>query len=252
MRDSSARPGRLSRVFRYGGLSIAAVTFVLVVAHLAWTHSGNGEWQDVSEKDGIRIATLKVPGEVALKYKVNMHVEARLSDVVAFLSETETGNDLGAYDIRRIEEVSAPPVFYAYDTYKLRLPAPFGELEVVIINQYSQDPETKTVRVNVNAAPNKLPLDESIRRVVHLSNSWTLTPLESGGVNMESVSEMDLGMPYVLANLAMPGVIDDEFSKIRTFLKQDKYKNKQPAFIAELHDERPATVAVTAGLTKPD
>jgi len=242
---------RKSKVVRYGALSIAAVAFIAVIAHVAWTHSGTGEWKVVSEADGMRISTLKVPGESALKYKVNMRVEARLSDVVAFLSETETGNDLGAYDIRRIEEVSAPPVFYAYDTYKLRLPDPFGELEVVIINQYAQDPETKTVRVNVNAAPNKLPLDPGIRRVVHLSNSWTLTPLPGGTVNMESVSEMDLGMPYVLANLAMPSVIQENFSNIRALLKLDKYKNKQPAFIAELHQRDVADAPVTAGLISP-
>jgi len=243
---------RVSKVFRYGGLSIAAIAFLATIAHFTWTLSGTGEWQDLDETDSIQIATLKVPGEGALKYKVRMHVDARLSDVVAFLSETETGNDLGAYDIRRLEEVSAPPVFYAYDTYKLRLPEPLGELEVVIINQYAQDPETKTVRVNVNAAPNKLPLDPGIRRIVHLSNSWTLTPLPDGGVNMESVSEMDLGLPYVMANLAMPSVIRENFSNIRALLKLDKYKNKQPAFIAELPERRATSAPVTAGLVSPE
>lgn len=242
---------RNSRWLKYGGWSIATVAFLACIAHLVWTHSGTGEWKLVSDQTGIRVSTLKVAGESALKYKVNMHVEARISDVVAFLSETETGNDLGAYDIRRIEAVSAPPVFYAYDTYKLRLPEPFGELEVVIINQYAQDPETKTVRVNVNAAPNKLPLDASIRRVVHLSNSWTLTPLTSGGVDMESVSEMDLGMPYVMANLAMPAVINEEFGKIRGLLKLAKYRNKQPAYIAELTDRDVGNAPVTAKLIPP-
>ena len=242
---------RNSKVLKIGGLSIAAITVLAIISHFAWTHSGTGEWKVVSDTDGVQISTQKVPGESALKYKVNMRVEARLSDVVAFLSETETGNDLGAYDIRRIEEVSAPPVFYAYDTYKLRLPQPLGELEVVIINQYAQDPLTKTVRVNVNAAPNKLPLDPGIRRIVHLSNSWTLTPLAGGGVNMESVSEMDLGMPYVMANAAMPSVILENFSNIRALLKLDKYKNKQPAFIAELQEPGVADAPVTAGLISP-
>jgi hypothetical protein len=242
---------RVSKVLKYGGLSLATVAFLAAMAHFAWTFSGTGEWQRVSGKDGIQISTLKVSGESALKYKVDMRVEARLADVVAFLSETETGIDLGAYDIRRLEAVSAPPVFYAYDTYKLRLPEPFGELEVVIINQYAQDPDTRTVRVNVNAAPNKLPPDASIRRVVHLSNCWTLTPLPGGGVNMESISEMDLGMPYVLANLAMPSVIQENFGNIRALLKLDKYKNKHPAFIAELADPDVADAPVTAGLIPP-
>jgi hypothetical protein len=240
MHDATASSGRIAKVLKYGGLSMATAIVVVLAAHIVWTRSGSNEWQVVSDENGIRISTLKTPGDSSLKYKVSMQVKSRLSDVVSFLSDTHTGNDLGAFDIERIEEVSAPPVFYAYDSYKLGMPAPFGEIEVMIINQYYQDPLTKQVSVNVHAAPNKRPLDNNVRRVVQLSNNWTLTPLENGSVDMESISQMDLGMPYVLANLAMPKVIDGQFDKIREILQRDSYKNKRPAFISELHEEQQA------------
>jgi hypothetical protein len=167
-----------------------------------------------------------------------MHVDSRLSDVVFYLSDLNTGADVGAFDIRRLEQVSAAPLYYVYDTYKLKLPRPFGLLEVMIVNQYRQDPVTKQVTLNVYAAPGKRPLQKNVTRVVHLGNTWTLTPLESGGVDVESVLQMDLGTPYVLANLAMPALVDGEFDKMRATLKKDKFKNRKPAFISEPYEDQ--------------
>jgi hypothetical protein len=178
-----------------------------------------------------------------------MHVDSRLSDVVFYLSDLNTGADVGAFDIRRIEKVSAAPLYYVYDTYKLKLPRPFGLLEVMIVNQYRQDPVTKQVTLNVYAAPNKRPLQKHITRVVHLGNTFTLTPVESGGVDIDSVLQMDLGTPYVLANLAMPSLVDKEMDRMRQTLKLDKYKNRTPQFITEPHADQ--KVADAGRVTTP-
>lgn len=235
MNDSTdPQSGRPARFLKRSGLAIIGVLSALLVAHVTWTSSGSNEWKLVSDHSGVRISTLKTPGYSLLKYKVDMHVDSKLSDIVFFLTDLQSGGDVGAFDISRIEHVAAHPVNYVYDTYKLNLPRPFGPIQVMIVNQYFQDPATKQVSVNVYAAPNKRPLDTSIARVVHLSNNWILTPLASGGVDIESVSELDLGIPYVLANFVMPRVLDEEVSKMRAVLKQDKYKNGKPAFISEL------------------
>jgi hypothetical protein len=237
MNESTATGSSIAKVLRYGGMSLLGLFVVLLVAHVAWTNSGSNEWKVVSDKNGIRVSSMKTPGYSLLKYKVDMHVQSKLSDIVFYMSDLNTGYDVGASDIQRIEEVSASPVFYAYDTYKLAL-RPFGKLDVMIMNHYIQDPETKKVSINVYAAPNKKPVDPKVMRVVHLSNSFTLMPVQTRGVDIELISEMDLGLPYVLANLAMPGVIHEEFNKMREVLKKDRYKNKRPAFITELHEER--------------
>jgi hypothetical protein len=234
MNDSTEKSGRkVRKIFKYTGVSLAGIFPILLVSHLIWENSGSNEWQVVSDKSGVRVSTLKTPGETLLKYRVNMHIDSRLSDVVFYLSSTTTGSDVGAIDVRRIEEVSADPVFYAYDTYKLDMPPPWGRVQVMMIGQYHQDPQTKRVDLSVLAAPNRLPLDNDVRRIVHLSNNWTLTPAQGGGVEIESVAELDLGLPYVLANLAMPGVVNEEFNKMREVLKRDKYRNRTVAFVTE-------------------
>ncbi|HYD80797.1 MAG TPA: hypothetical protein VEC06_13385 [Paucimonas sp.] len=236
MNDSTEKSSKLAKVLRSGGKWTLGILAVLFVAHVVWVNSGSNEWKLESEKDGIRVSSMKSPGYTLKKYKVEMRTESKLSDIVFYMSDLNTGYDVGASDIRRLEEVVSPPVFYAYDNYKLDL-KPFGKLDVMIVNHYIQDPVTKKVTINVNAAPNKKPVDPNVKRVIHLSNNFTLTPLQTGGTDVELVSEMDLGLPYLMQNLVVPAVIHEEFGKMREMMKKDKYKNGKPAFITELHDD---------------
>jgi hypothetical protein len=242
--------GKARKVFKYMGMTMLVVLGALFVGDMAWEGSGSNEWQVASDKDGIRVSTLKTPGYRLLKYKVNMQVDARLSDVVFYLSDTGTGSDVGAKDVKRLESVTSQAVSYVYDTYKLDLPPPFGQAEVVLINTQKQDPLSKKVFVNIFAASNKKPLDPTVNRVGHLSNSWTLTPRPGGGVEIESISEFDVGLPYALANAAVPGVVAEEFGKMRNLLKQDKYKNHSLSFISEL-DQAPPQAALTGQAALP-
>ena len=241
MNDSSTKnKGTFAKVLKHGSRWTLGVLVVLFAADLAWTNSGSSTWKLVSDKDGIRVSSMKTPGYSLLKYKLEMHVDSQLSDIGFYMSDLNTGYDVGASDIRRIESLAAPPVFYVYDNYKLDL-SPFGKLDVMIINQYAQDPETKKVSINVYAASNKTPVDPQVARVVHLSNNFTLTPVQTGGVDIELMSEMDLGLPYIVQNLMVSGVAHKEFGKMREMLKKDRYKNGKPAFMTDLHKDQTST-----------
>jgi hypothetical protein len=233
-KQAGGRVGGLLR--RMGGWALA-VAAVLLVAHVAWVNAGSNEWKVVEEKEGIRVSRMKTPGYALMKYKVEMHLDSTLSAVVYYMSDLDTGYDAGATDLQRLQEVAVAPVFYAYDSYKLDL-KPFGMLDVVVVNHYVQEPDTKKVRINVYAAPNKKPADPNALRIVHLSDCFTLTPLERGGVDLELLSEMDLGLPYVMQNVFMPAVILDEMKKMRERLKKERYRNGRPAFITEPYPQQ--------------
>ena len=236
MNDTKKAGGRLAKLLKITGLVVG----LLFAAHIVWVQTGSSEWSLVSDEDGIRVWSMKPPGERLKKYKIEMHVDSHLSDVVFYMSDLNTGYDVGASDIRRIEQVLDDPVFLAYDTYKLDM-KPFGKLDVVIVNHYAQDPKTGVVRLNVQAAPNKIPVDPEVPRVKHLSNRFTMTPVDGGGVDIELVSEMDMGLPYVVQNLAMPKVAHEEFAKMREMFKKEKYRVGKPAFIVD-PAEQPAPV----------
>jgi len=228
MNDIKKKGGRLRKLLKITGV----LAVLALIAHVAWVQSGSAEWKLVSDEDGIRVWSMKPPGYALKKYKMEMHVTSHLSDVVFYMSDLNTGYDVGASDIRRIEEVLDDPVFLAYDTYKLDL-KPFGKLDVVIVNHYAQDPKTGVVRMNVHAAPAKIPVDPDVPRVRQLSNRFTFTPAADGGVDIQLLSEMDLGLPYVLQNLVMPKVAHDEFAKMREMFKKERYRVGKPAFIVD-------------------
>jgi hypothetical protein len=220
--------GRWGRRLLKVGMIAAAV---VMATHMVWVRWGSGEWTLASDSDGIRVWTMKAPGQALLKYRLQMHVESHLSDVVFYMSDLKTGYDVGATEIRRIEQVLDDPVFLAYDTYKLDL-KPFGQMDVVIVNHYSQDPKTGVVMLNVHAAPNKIPVDPNVPRVKHLSNRFTFTPA-AGGVDIDLVSDADLGLPYMLQNLVMPKAVHEEFAKMRETMKRPRYREGIPAFIVD-------------------
>jgi hypothetical protein len=236
---NDAAPRKRGMARRLGKWTLA-VAGILLVAHVTWVNSGSSEWKVVSDREGIRVSRMKTPGYAVMKYKVEVRLDSKLSDIVYYMSDLDTGYDAGATDMLRLQQVAVAPVFYAYDSYKLDM-KPFGTLDVMIVNHYTQDPRTKQVRIDVYAAPNKRPADPGAMRIVHLSDCFTLTPLAGGGVHLELVSEMDLGIPYVLQNLFMPDVAFDEMKKMRDRLKKDRYRNGKPAFITELHQDRDPT-----------
>lgn len=248
MNDTKKSGGKLARLMKIAGVLAA----LALVAHVLWVQSGSDQWTLVSDKDGIRVWSMKPPGYTLKKYKLEMHSTSHLSDAVFYMSDLNTGYDVGASDIRRIEQVMDDPVFLAYDTYKLDL-KPFGKLDVVIVNHYAQDPRTGVVRMNVHAASNRIPADPGVPRVTQLSNRFTFTPAKDGGVDIQLISEMDLGLPYMLQNAVMPGVVHEEFGKMREMFKKERYRLGKPAFIVDPAEPEPPapSAAPTATQSAP-
>lgn len=228
MNETKKSSGKLAKLMK-----VAAVGVLLaVVAHLVWFYSGSSQWEPVSDKEDIRVWSMKTPGQKMKKYKVEVRTTSDCSDFVFYMSDINTGYDVGASELKRIEQVVDDPAFLVYDTYKLDMKM-FGKLDVVIVNHYEQDPKTGVVRVNVHGAANKIPLDPKYPRIKHLSNNFTCTPLPEGGTDILLFSEMDLGIPYVLQNLMMPKISHDEIGKMREVLKRDRYRQGKPAFIVD-------------------
>lgn len=226
MNETKKAGGKLAKLIKITGV----VGVLLLVAHVGWVNSGSSQWEPVSDKDDIRVWSMKTPGQKMKKYKVEVLTKSDCSDFVFYMSDINTGYDVGASELKRIEEVSDDPSYLVYDTYKLDMRA-FGTLDVVIVNHYEQDPKTGVVQVNVHAAANKIPLDPKFWRIKHLSNNFTCTPLPQGGTKIQLFSEMDLGIPYFLQNLMMPTISHDEIGKMREVLKRDRYRQGKPAFI---------------------
>jgi len=212
---------------------IACVAFALALtmAHLAWKGAGSNEWQLARDENGIQVFTLKTPGQALLKVKARMKLDTRLSSAVALLRDDPFAVDAGK-EIRVIERIETPEVYLSYIAVE-EVPAPLGSRELVALVNYSQHAD-KRVEINVQAAPTKAPPGGTSPRVKHLNNVIQLSPSADGRLEWEVSSDVDMDVPYPLANFALPRELFDQLSRQRARVLTQKYAHAKLVSVREL------------------
>jgi len=104
----------------------------------------------------------------------------------------------------------------------------------VCLLNYAQDPKSKEVLINVQAAPSRLPPTPNTTRVTHLNNMFRLKPLADGEVEWEITGDVDMGLFYPLANLAMPQFIFQGLSDQRKLVMKDRYQQARLVSVQEM------------------
>lgn len=210
-------------------LALAAV----IVAHVAWKGAGSNEWQLARDENGIQVFTLKTPGQALLKVKARMKLDTSLSSAVALLRDDPFGLESGVSEIHVIERIETPEVFLSYIAVD-HVPVPLGSRELVALVNYSQDPATRHVEINVQAAPTKAPPNGTTARVKHLNNLIRLIPAADGRLEWEVSSDVDMDVPYPLANVALPRELFDQLSIQRARVLTQKYAQASLVSVREL------------------
>ena len=87
----------------------------------------------------------------------------------------------------------------------------------------------------VAAAPDKAPPNDCCFRVTEMNNTWRLTPLENGLVEIEYVFNTNMGgfMPALSLNTRRPKFVVSVLSKLQEFLDKKKYQDAKFDFIKE-------------------
>lgn len=203
-------------------------------AHYGWKASGSNEWELVRDEDGIQIHTLKQPGSSLLKFRATTRVKTSLaSSVFLFRGDQETNDDFGGKNFRIFDRIETPSVYSAYFKVEQPMPPPFGTKELVCMLNYAQDSKTKEVLINVQAAPSRLPPTAGTTRVTHLNNMFRLTPLPGGEVQWEVTGDVDMGLFYPLANVAMPEFMFKGISDQRKLVLTEKYQKARLISVQE-------------------
>lgn len=188
-------------------LRIALVTgFVLAVglftAHLVWKSSGSGKWQLEIDKDGVQVYSMKTPGSTLKEFRAVTKVKTSLQHVVAVFTDSSLQhcNDW-MHDclVSTAIEPWNPVGHYWLAFYRATPGRGFAPREFVIKLQFSQDPQTKTLFIDVTDVPDRLPPDKCCVRVL-IHNRWRWTPLKNDEVEVEVLEKFDAGIPYLLHN----------------------------------------------------
>jgi hypothetical protein len=233
MTTALSKPKNGFRRFIFPG--IMGLAALLIVAHYGWKYSGSNTWKLVKDEGGVRVYTLKAPGSTLLKVRADMRVKTSMSSAVFLLRGDETTvEDFGGKDFTVIDRVETPDLYFAYYAVKHVMPAPFTTKELVILLNYAQDKKSKEVVINVQAAPTRIAPTPDTSRITHLNNIFRATPLPGGEINWEVTLDVDMGIVYPLANLAMPDYLFQDLTKHKKLVLTKKYQQARLASVQEL------------------
>lgn len=223
---------------------IYVVFSLLVLAAVAgdwiWKESGSAEWKLAKDEDGVKVYTLKVPGDRLIKTKTVMEGDYTLSQVAAphiIDHNLETckkwvPNCLAVTVIKDFDPVTRSSV----DMWRLDFPSPLRDRELLISTIVSQE-DSKAVAIDVVVMPNVLPHNEGILRVEQMHNRWKLTPLPNGKVEVELIQDTNFGgsFPYFLMNMVLANESHAFFrDELRKVLLEEKYAKAKFEFIDDI------------------
>ncbi len=220
------------------------LTMLLIVGTLAdyiWKLSGSDEWVLQKDEKGVKIYSLKAPGDKTIKVKAVMEGNYTLSQLAGLHiidDNLQTCQDWfpNCTDFTRIKEFDTVKG-YDTDMWRLDFPFPFKDRELLIDTIVSQDKETKTVVLDVVASPNTLPHTSDTVRIERMHNRWEFKPLPNGKVEVLLIQDTEMGglFPYFLLNMV---AVDQNFiffsEELPGFLKKDKYVNLKLDFIEDI------------------
>jgi hypothetical protein len=223
--NATTRPRRIfRRIFKVLGIGGALLLFLAVVAHYMWMYSGSNQWEPAIDKNGIKIYTLKAPGNLVKRLRGVTRVKTTMNAAVSAMMSTdlsdckewfprcgraETLHQASPQDMTRVFLFSVPF-------------RPFPQREFMLKGRASQDPVTKAVLVEYNAVPDEVTQNACCYRITHMANSWRFTPLPDGWVEVENRVNMDIGVPYFMFNRFMPGGQFRMLGRLQKYLDKKK------------------------------
>lgn len=242
-KPANSRIKKILKIILYGGSALIIVLFVL---DLMWVRSGSNKWKLEMEKNGVKIYSLKPPGTSKKQFRSNMRMNYHsLSQLVAGQIENanlETCKELvlGCMDLQVIHPFD-PKEMSDTMLWKIKLPGPFLPRENLIKSQIYQDKNTKTVTIEIMAAPNEIPRNPGTIRTTNIHNIWKFTPLETGQVEIDYFLDMSLGgmFPDLLMNF---GAVDTMYKWIHDLFPQlvsrESFKTISYDLIEELESKK--------------
>lgn len=231
------QPSLAKKVITYFGYILIALAVVGTIAHFVWKSSGSGEWVFLHEIDGIKVFTLKEPGQVLEKYKVIGRFQAKLGPIMKVMRDPAACDEVGCYNSYIIKTEEYPRLVYYTFTYPL--PEPFLPREYVVLSEYHQDPETKNIYVDFKTVDNVLPESDCCVRVKHMHNKWEFFPKEDGIVEVQFTMNHDPAgnLPYFMVNADMRDMIHTNIPDLQAVLDLPNYKDAVVDYVLEVGDD---------------
>jgi predicted Fe-Mo cluster-binding NifX family protein len=243
---------RLKRLLRRVARIAVALLITYTAASVVWRSYGSNQFELAIDRNGIKVYTLKAPGETLRMVKAVTRVRSSMAGLVTLLTETcgeyEVQQPAPTRGIGRIAATLFPKQgciddgeFYRvdehlqYGKFRLPFPFPFRAREFVVRSDLHQDPRTGKLWIEYAAAPEQVPPNDCCVRLRHMNNFVQLTPLGNGLVGIDYVLNMDAGgyLPDLVASFMYPKFIFNVLRGLQPRLAQGKYQKAKIDLIVE-------------------
>ncbi|HVS98164.1 MAG TPA: START domain-containing protein [Puia sp.] len=195
---------------------------------------GQDGWTLKSEKEGIRVYTRTFPDSKFKAIRVELELQASLSQMVAVLLDVNAGVDwVYATKSSVLLKRVSPTELYYYS--EVSLPWPFSNRDFIAQLKVRQDSATRIVTIDGPTVADYLPVKKDIVRVARSEGKWVLRPIRKGRIRVEYELRTDPGgdIPAWLFNLFVTRGPMESFENLKRQLKKPAYSNVRLAFIAE-------------------
>ena len=187
-----------------------------------------------SEKEGIRVYTRTFPDSKFKAIRVELELEASLSQMVAVLLDVNAGVDwVYATKSSVLLKRVSPTELYYYS--EVSIPWPFNNRDFIAQLKVTQDSVTHVVTVDGPTVADYLPVKKDIVRVVRSEGRWVIIPVGKGRIRVEYELRTDPGgdLPAWLFNLFVTKGPLESFENLKAQLKKPAYANVRLPFIVE-------------------
>lgn len=193
-------------------------------------------WEKVKEDPdtGIAVYTRVVDGSNFKEYRAVMKIKATLSSLVALVDDISACHHwIHTCKAGRILKRISAKASYQYTINEA--PWPVSDRDAVVYNTISQDPENKSITVNILGVADYIPPRKDLVRVKKIKGYWRFTPLADNSVEVVYQVHNDPGgnLPSWLVNSV---VVSQPYHTLLNMIKMvnhPKYQNTQFNFIKE-------------------
>ena len=192
------------------------------------------DWKLKTDKDGINIFTRTFPDSKFKAIKVEVELDATLSQMVAVVLDVNTGAQW-VYSTKSsvlLKQVSPSELYYYSE---VSIPWPAANRDFIAELRAVQDSHSRVVTIYGPVFPDYLPVKKDIVRVRRSEGKWIISPLAKGRIKVEYTLRVDPGgdLPAWLVNLFVTKGPFESFKKLKEQLQKAEYVNAKLPFITD-------------------
>ena len=191
-------------------------------------------WKLKTDKDGINIFTRTFPDSKFKAIKVEVELDATLSQMVAVVLDVNTGAQW-VYSTKSsvlLKQVSPSQLYYYSE---VSIPWPAANRDFIAELRAVQDSHSRVVTIYGPVFPDYLPEKKDIVRVRRSEGKWVISPLGSRRIKVEYTLRVDPGgdLPAWLVNMFVTKGPYESFKKLKEQLQKPVYVNAKLPFITD-------------------